>query len=399
MQDPFVHAKQILKTLEQNGHKAYIVGGAVRDQFLDREIGDIDITTSAIPNEVQSLFEKVIPVGIEHGTVVVRYKNESYEVTTFRVEGNYTDFRHPDHVTFVDRIEDDLARRDFTINAMAMDINNHIIDPFDGQVDINSKVIRTVGNPDDRFQEDPLRMLRALRFSSQLGFSIETTTQASLMKNIHWVEQLATERVGIEIQKLFAGDFFQSVVSVLFLTKVSRYLPVLKENDHLFDVIKHIKEPLLDISEIIAVFHIAKPEIPIETWVSQWKLSNKTKGDIKNLVGASQQYRESKLTNWLVYTLPEHLIDGFVRIIDVHMAVKLDSSKIMIVKQSLPIQKRQDLAINGQELVQLFPDRKKGPWINQYFFQLEKDVVDGKVQNQKIELSEWIMKWNRPGSI
>src|SRR5699024_3914466 len=149
-----------------------------------RPIGDIDIATSALPEQIQAIFPQVIPVGIEHGTVIVRYNHVSYEVTTFRLDGEYSDQRHPDSVQFIDRIDEDLERRDFTINALAMNKKGQIIDLFAGKKDLARKMIRTVGNGYDRFNEDPLRIIRAFRFSSQLGFSIEKET----LKAIHQVK-------------------------------------------------------------------------------------------------------------------------------------------------------------------------------------------------------------------
>src|SRR5690625_2709763 len=146
---PFKKAKPIIRKIEQHGCKAYFVGGCVRDYLLQREIGDIDIATSASPEEIKQIFTKVIPVGIEHGTVIVRHDHQSYEVTTFRIAANYADQRHPDSVTFIDRIDEYLRRRDFTINALAMDGNGYILDLFEGQKDLRDKLIRTVGNAAD----------------------------------------------------------------------------------------------------------------------------------------------------------------------------------------------------------------------------------------------------------
>ena len=169
----FTKAMPVLQRLEDAGFEAYFVGGSVRDVLLDRHVHDIDITTSAYPEEVKELFEKSIDTGIKHGTVTVLYEGESYEITTFRTESGYQDFRRPDHVTFVQNLDEDLKRRDFTINALAMDIRGQIIDPFNGVEDLKKRVIRAVGNPETRFHEDGRRMMRAVRFMSQLEFKLE----------------------------------------------------------------------------------------------------------------------------------------------------------------------------------------------------------------------------------
>src|SRR5699024_609682 len=142
----FIDGKKVIIEIENNGHSAYFVGGCVRDLLLNRPIGDIDIATSALPEQIQAIFPQVIPVGIEHGTVIVRYNHVSYEVTTFRLDGEYSDQRHPDSVQFIDRIDEDLERRDFTINALAMDKKGKIIDLFAGKKDLARRMIRTVGN-------------------------------------------------------------------------------------------------------------------------------------------------------------------------------------------------------------------------------------------------------------
>ena len=155
---------QILKTLNSNGYQGYIVGGAVRDYVMGREPHDWDIATNATPDRVKDLFDKTVDTGIKHGTVTAMVAGEGFEITTYRTDGKYSDGRHPDSICFRDDIKDDLGRRDFTINAMAMGINGKIVDPYGGLDDIKSGVIRCVGNPDERFSEDALRMMRAVRF-------------------------------------------------------------------------------------------------------------------------------------------------------------------------------------------------------------------------------------------
>ncbi len=183
-----VPVPQVLKdfytVFENNGFQAYLVGGAVRDIFLHKEASDWDVATNATPQDVMKLFKTVIPTGIEHGTVTVHFKKQEIEVTTFRTETGYSDGRHPDKVNYAATIEEDLARRDFTMNAIAVNLaDGSIVDPFGGQKDIKKKIIRTVGNPHDRFMEDGLRPIRALRFASKLGFEIEKNTYSEISKD------------------------------------------------------------------------------------------------------------------------------------------------------------------------------------------------------------------------
>lgn len=196
------NVKYIISTLEKEGFEAYIVGGCVRDMLLGTKPKDYDITTSAKPETVISLFHKVIPTGIKHGTVTVCLNNENYEVTTFRSEGNYKDGRHPDKVEFISNLKEDLARRDFTINAMAFNEKEGLKDYFHGLEDLNNKIIRTVGKADERFKEDALRMLRAIRFSAQLDFKINDDTLKSIKKLSHNINFISKERIREEFNKI-----------------------------------------------------------------------------------------------------------------------------------------------------------------------------------------------------
>ena len=174
-----VNVKEIITTLENAGYEAYAVGGCVRDTLLNKEPDDWDITTSATPEEAKALFPRTIDTGIQHGTITVLMGKETYEVTTYRIDGEYEDSRHPKEVIFTSNLLEDLKRRDFTINAMAYNDRSGIVDAFDGMKDLENKVIRCVGNPRERFTEDALRMMRAVRFAAQLGFTVvpETLSQ------------------------------------------------------------------------------------------------------------------------------------------------------------------------------------------------------------------------------
>ena len=199
-------AAQILRTLNAAGYEAYVVGGCVRDSILNRVPGDWDITTSALPEQVYELFHRTVDTGIQHGTVTVMMDKEGFEVTTYRVDGEYHDGRHPDAVTFTRSLEEDLKRRDFTINAMAYHPEHGLVDLFGGMEDIDQKIIRCVGNPVERFTEDALRMLRAVRFSAQLGFTVEENTKAALARMAGNLEHVSAERIQTELVKLLVSD-------------------------------------------------------------------------------------------------------------------------------------------------------------------------------------------------
>lgn len=197
---------QILKTLNDNGYQGYIVGGAVRDYVMGREPHDWDIATNATPDRVKDLFDKTVDTGIKHGTVTAMVAGEGFEITTYRTDGKYSDGRHPDSIFFRNDIKDDLGRRDFTINAMAMDINGKIVDPYDGLEDIKKGVIRCVGNPDERFSEDALRMMRAVRFESKFDFELDESVRNAIKRNINKLSNVSAERVRDEFTKMLLSE-------------------------------------------------------------------------------------------------------------------------------------------------------------------------------------------------
>jgi tRNA nucleotidyltransferase (CCA-adding enzyme) len=199
----------ILNRLLENGHKAYIVGGCVRDILLSKTPNDYDVTTSATPQEIIALFPKTIPTGIKHGTVTVLIDKTSIEVTTFRLENGYKDNRHPDKVEFVTDIAKDLARRDFTVNAMAYNHQEGLIDLYGGRADLENKILRTVGDSERRFKEDALRILRLFRFASTLNFTIEENTLNSALDLSYLLSNVSRERIFTELKKAVLGDNFE----------------------------------------------------------------------------------------------------------------------------------------------------------------------------------------------
>lgn len=188
--EDFKQALPVLEEIEQAGFEAYFVGGSVRDHILGLPIHDVDIATSAYPEEIKKIFKRTIDTGIQHGTVTVLLNDSSYEITTFRTESGYQDYRRPDKVTFVRSLADDLKRRDFTINALAVDLNGNVIDKFDGLQDLDKKIIRAVGRAEARFHEDALRMMRAVRFQAQLDFQIEVQTAQAIADNAPFFDNI-----------------------------------------------------------------------------------------------------------------------------------------------------------------------------------------------------------------
>lgn len=197
--------QHIIETLQDAGFEAYVVGGCVRDSILGREPQDWDITTSARPEQVKALFPKTIDTGLQHGTVTVMLQGEGFEVTTYRIDGTYEDSRHPSEVTFTSDLREDLRRRDLTINAMAYNDAVGLVDLFGGMEDLKAGVVRCVGNAEERFEEDALRILRAIRFSAQLGYAIEEETTAAIVKLAPTLSRISAERIQVELTKLMVS--------------------------------------------------------------------------------------------------------------------------------------------------------------------------------------------------
>ncbi len=215
--------KFVLNTLLENGHSAYIVGGCVRDLLCGKKPSDYDITTSALPEVTQSLFEKTVATGLKHGTVTVIIDDEPIEVTTFRTEGAYHDSRHPDKVNFVSDVKEDLARRDFTVNAMCYNDRDGLIDIFGGLKDIENKILRAVGDGEIRFSEDALRILRLFRFAATLNFAIEDNTFKAAIKCAPLLENISCERILNELKKAACGEMIHALSPLLKCGGLKKY--------------------------------------------------------------------------------------------------------------------------------------------------------------------------------
>ena len=223
------NVRNIISTIEKNGCEAYAVGGCVRDTLMGKTPSDWDITTSALPMQVKSMFGRTVDTGLKHGTVTVMIGKTGYEVTTYRIDGEYKDGRHPESVEFALNLVEDLKRRDFTINAMAYNDKNGLVDEFDGRGDLERKVIRCVGNPMERFTEDALRMMRAIRFSAQLSFDIHPDTYDAINKLSDTIKQVSMERIQVELTKTLVSDnpekvelFYSTGIFAAVLPEISR---------------------------------------------------------------------------------------------------------------------------------------------------------------------------------
>lgn len=265
----------IIQTLQEHGYEAYAVGGCVRDSLLGREPGDWDITTSASPDETKKLFARTVDTGIEHGTVTVLLGKEGFEVTTYRIDGKYEDSRHPTEVIFTRNLREDLLRRDFTINAMAYNDTEGIVDIFGGMDDLKRKIIRCVGNARERFGEDALRIMRGVRFAAQLGFSLEKETKEAMAELAPTLEKISAERIQTELVKLLVSDSPELIREAYHLGITAVILPEFDEmmrtgqetKYHRYDVGEHTVQAVCNVPpekvlRLTMLLHdVAKPEM------------------------------------------------------------------------------------------------------------------------------------------
>lgn len=249
------NAKRILDTMHKAGYEAYVVGGCVRDALLGRTPGDWDITTNALPEDTRKLFRRTVDTGIEHGTITVMFGKEGYEVTTYRIDGKYEDNRHPSEVTFTRDLTEDMKRRDFTINAMAYNEEEGLIDRFDGVKDLEAGIIRCVGNPRERFSEDALRIMRAVRFAAQLDYDIEDETYGAIKEFAPTLQKISAERIQTELVKLLVSEHPEKIkmayelgITAEIFPEFDRCMETPQNNiHHAYNVGDHIIESLKNI--------------------------------------------------------------------------------------------------------------------------------------------------------
>lgn len=389
----FEQARPILEQIQDNGFEAYYVGGSVRDYVMGRNIHDIDITTSATPDEIESIFSHTIPVGKEHGTINVVFNDENYEVTTFRAEEDYVDHRRPSGVTFVRDLYEDLQRRDFTMNAIAMDTAYKLYDYFDGQQDINNRIIRTVGIAEERFQEDALRMIRCLRFQSQLSFDIATETFEAMRIQMADIKFLSIERIVIELTKLMRGINVEKSFNHLKSLKAFNYMPYF---EHL-DMNQINVTEAIDLELLIAIVSV---KFDINYSLKPLKLSNRQVKDINQyiqIMNALPSIITKEQLKMFVYDYDTHLIKNVMVAADVIKANDIQGHEPLIVNlqtidetlHRLPMHNRKDMMVNGGVLMAHL-NAKSGPWLKDVLRQIEIAIVTGKVSNEETEILKWV---------
>lgn len=393
----FQKAIPVIEKIENAGYEAYFVGGAVRDWLMDRPIKDIDIATSATPMEIKQIFSQTVDLGIEHGTVLVLHQGCPYEVTTFRTESEYKDFRRPDEVHFIRSLKEDLQRRDFTMNAIAMNKVGQLIDPYDGQQAILDYQIKTVGKPEERFSEDALRMMRAIRFVSQFSFILEPSCYKALINLSSLLNFIAIERKTAEFEKILKGENRIGAIHLLYETNIFRSLPGLADSKHGLQRLTEFSCGQLMIDEMwgLLLYCLQLKTIEVEKFLRLWKLPVKRIKQIQAIYYWTLYRLEY---NWGKRTLFDAGKENMVHVQRLYNVIcnnEIDQTVDNWIDyyNSLPIKSRTDLLISGHDLMTLF-NRKAGPWIKEYLALIEDAILEGELENQLDKIREWVLRCN-----
>lgn len=432
------NAAKILAELEGSGYEAYLVGGCVRDSLMGRSCHDIDITTNARPEEIIGVFReyKVIPTGLRHGTVTVLSEKEAFEITTYRIDGEYSDSRRPDSVEFTTELKADLARRDFTMNAIAMDRNGNFHDPFGGADDIKKGIIRCVGEPEKRFTEDALRILRAVRFASQLGFKIEKQTSEALLKLRSRLDFVSMERIREELDKLLCGKYCTEIM-LKYREIIAQIIPELRacfdfqqhSRYHCYDVYEHIVRAVAAAPEAslllrrAMLFHdIGKPSMFTldENGTGHFKGHAQAGAEITKRVMSRLRYDNNtiRLTCKLIDLHSDKIqserqikrmvsqlgIQNFLSLLELKKADNSAKNKFVLAENAdferfAEIARRFDeencclklsqLAVNGNDMLELGMNGKK---IGETLNKLLELVIDNELPNEKAALLDYIRR-------
>ncbi|MCA1054616.1 CCA tRNA nucleotidyltransferase [Rossellomorea aquimaris] len=391
----FKEAIPLLTKIESAGFEAYFVGGSVRDFLLERPINDVDIATSAFPEEIKGIFPQTADIGIDHGTVLVIEETGEYEITTFRTESGYEDFRRPDSVEFIRSLEDDLRRRDFTMNSLAMDADGHIYDPFNGQDDIEHKMIKTVGEASERFSEDALRMLRGIRFVSQLGFKLESATLEALKTHSSLLTHIAVERKTMEFEKMIAGGFRREALRLLLETSLYIQLPGLspyKEAIRTMADLPGIDRLTTEQTWLLLLSYI--DESPSD-FLKEWKLPSKT---IKERTKEKHILTKRMKEGWSKGLLYDTGLERAINVEKVYECIHSPSASIIDQLQEeyneFPIKSLKEVKVTGSDLME-WTGKNGGPWIKETLQHVEQAIINGEIQNDTETIRRWLEECNR----
>lgn len=387
MPSEFIDALPILETIEKAGYEAYFVGGSVRDTMLSKPIHDVDIATSAYPEEIKKIFKRTVDTGIEHGTVMILDHGTGYETTTFRTESTYTDFRRPDEVKFVRSLDEDLKRRDFTVNALALTKDGEVIDLFGGVQDMSAQVLRAVGKPEERFHEDALRMMRAVRFAAQLDFKIDDATQKAIAENAPLLANIAVERTNVEFTKLMQGTSASYGLIEMIKSGLVNFMPGLANTDQ-------------DLAAYAELLQNAQPTDDNQAWsllsfelglspkdtgefLKLWKQPNDMIQTAKSVITLMNKLRLGDVSDWDLYQTQDAITTALATIRLSEVTANVEDLSVRY--QALPIKHKKELAINGGELMKSL-HLTPGPLFGKILADLEHLVVIGEQVNDKAAL-------------
>ena len=380
----FVQALPVLEKIQAHGFEAYFVGGSVRDALLQRPIHDVDIATSAYPAETKAIFPHTIDVGIDHGTVLVlagQSEAEHYEITTFRTESTYTDYRRPDSVDFVRELSEDLKRRDFTINAFAMDTEGQIIDLFNGLSDLAGSRLRAVGIATERFNEDALRIMRAMRFAATLNFDVEEETFKAMQARAHLLS-----KISIELDKLLLAKNWKKGLEILLTSQAYTFLPDLQEKA-IQALLQTLETPFTFVNseQAWAALLVHGDQVNVKAFLKKWKVSNDF---IKYVYELTEAY---KLESWSLESIYRYGLEKALLVDQLKIAAgqDVDCDQAYSYNEKLQIHSKSDLAVTGNDIIQTF-NIKPGPILGKLLHQVEEQVVNNQLKNDRNKILIYI---------
>lgn len=370
----------VMRALKKQNFEAYFVGGCVRDYLLKRDTIDVDIATNANPYKVMDI-TKAKPTGLPYGTVSIQKDKFKIEITTYRRDGKYTDNRHPDEVIPVQTIEDDVKRRDFTINGLAMNDLYQIFDYVGGKEDLRLKIIRAIGNPDERFQEDSLRILRAAYFQAKLGFQIEKETRLSMANNKALLRNLPNERVFTELIKMLKEPNQLTALKTLDTTGISKELPGLEKGIRF--IIDNMKEPLF-IDAFFALSFTLNGSVP-----PAWKFSNIARLKYEKVVELVNRNQPLSDVDLFTQGLEICLLTNKVAFL---LGRSTNQKRALEERfEKLPIKSALDLKLRGSDLITIL-NKKQGAWVSKYIDEMVYAVLENKVENTFEALKRYIIE-------
>lgn len=392
MPSEFQEALPILEKIKSAGFEAYFVGGSVRDALLERPIHDVDIASSAYPEETKAIFDRTVDVGIEHGTVLVLENGQEYEITTFRTEDVYVDYRRPSSVSFVRSLEEDLKRRDFTVNAFALNEKGEIVDLFDGLEDLENKLLRAVGVPHERFHEDALRIMRGFRFQASLGFDLEEATFDAMKECAPLLEKISVERTFIEFDKLLLSPYWRQGLEAMMVSGAYHYLPEMKDRkeaiERLFDL--ELEFTFTNSEQAWAALVLALEIQDIPKFMKCWKTSRDFAKTVERIVEILNIRQKRSLDKRDCYKYDKRLLLLAEELREAS-ELSVDYLAIEQVYDSLTIHDKHEVVVNGGMLIKDY-GFQSGPALGDILTKIEYAIVDGELANDKEAILTFIQQ-------